>query len=254
LIPIDLTGKAVVVTGASGGLGAEMARTMARAGAAVVVNYHGNRQGAEQVSADIRQAGGRALVFQADVADTDAVNAMLDAARRELGPVTLVVNNAGREERLGHPFELSWDEYQRMLDLNGKAIYNTCRAAYPDMRAAGGGRVVNIASVALNRPFPGSAAYVSGKGAMLGMSRGLAEELGKDGITVNVVAPGWIPVERHAGAPREALERLVEETPLKHYGVPEDVANAVLFFCSDLAGFVTGQYLVVSGGAKVYTG
>jgi 3-oxoacyl-[acyl-carrier protein] reductase len=141
-----------------------------------------------------------------------------------------------------------------MLDLNGRAIYNTCRAAYPDMQGAGWGRVVNLASVALNRPFPGSAAYVSGKGAMLGMSRGLAEELGKDGITVNVVAPGWIPVERHSGAPREALERLVEETPLGHYGVPEDIANAVLFFCSDLAGFITGQYLVVSGGAKVYTG
>ena len=111
---------------------------------------------------------------------------------------------------------------------------------------------MNIGSVALNRPFPGSAAYVAGKGAMLGITRGLANDLGKDGITVNLVAPGWIPVERHAGTPPETLEKLASETPLGRRGVPADIAGAVLFFCSDLSAFITGAYLPVSGGHTIF--
>jgi 3-oxoacyl-[acyl-carrier protein] reductase len=119
------------------------------------------------------------------------------------------------------------------------------------MKAARWGRIVNIGSVALSRPFPGSTAYVAAKGAMLGMTRGLAAELGRDGITVNMVAPGWIPVQRHASAPEEALQRLVRETPLGRQGTPADVAGAVLFFCSDLAAFVTGTWLPVNGGHTI---
>lgn len=252
MIPIDLSGKAALVTGAGSGLGAETARMLARAGAGVVVNYHRNQAGAEAVVAEIRASGGRALPFQADVADADAVKAMVAAGRETLGPITLVVNNAGREERLAAPFELAWEDYQKMIDLNLKAIYNTVGAALPDMRAAHFGRVVNIGSVALNRPFPGGSAYAAAKGAMMGVTRGLATELGPDGVTVNLIAPGWVPVERHAGASAEALAQLARETPLRRQGVPADVAGAVLFFCSDLSSFVTGSYLPVSGGHTVY--
>lgn len=251
MVGIDLAGKTALVTGASGGLGAEMARTLARAGAAVVVNYHRNAAGAAAVIAEITAAGGRAIAHQADVAKTDAVAALAEAGRSAFGPITIVVNNAGREERLAPPMELDWDDYQRMIDLNLKAIINTSRATHPDMRAARWGRIVNIGSVALNRPFPGSSAYVAAKGAMLGVTRSLATELGRDGITVNLIAPGWIPVERHATAPAEALERLERETPLGRHGTPEDVAGAVLFFCSDLAAFVTGTWLPVNGGHAI---
>lgn len=251
MVSIDLSGKAALVTGAGSGLGAEMARALGRAGAAVVVNYHRNREGAERVAADITAAGGKALAVQADVTDAAAVGAMVREARAALGPLTLVVNNAGREERLAPPLELDWEDYQRMIDLNVKAIYHTTRAVHEDMRAARWGRIVNIGSVALNRPFPGSAAYVAAKGAMLGATRALAAELGRDGITVNLIAPGWIPVERHAGAPAEALDRLQRETPLGRHGTPEDVAGAVLFFCSDLAAFVTGTWLPVNGGHAI---
>jgi len=252
LIPIDLAGRAAVVTGAASGLGAEIARFLGRAGAGVVVNYRRNRAGAEQVAAQIIRDGGTAITFQADVSDADAVAALFAAGRHELGPITIVVNNAGREERCAAPFELKWEDYQKMLDLNVQAIYHTVRNAHPDMKTAGWGRVVNVGSVAFNRPFPGSAAYVTAKGAMLGITRGLATELGPDGVTVNLVAPGWIPVERHASAPAEALEKLVRETPLGHHGEPADVAGAVLYFCSDLAGFVTGTHLPVSGGHGGY--
>jgi len=253
VIPIDLSGQNALVTGASSGLGAEIARTLSRAGAGVIVNYHRSAAGAEAVVQDIVSAGGRALAYAADVAEPDEVAAMIAAGRQALGPVTVVVNNAGREERCAAPFELSWDDYQKMIDLNLKAIYNTARAVHPDMQTARRGRIVNIGSVAFHRPFPGSAAYVSGKGAMLGLTRGLATELGKDGVTVNLVAPGWIPVERHAGVPAETLEQLARETPLGHYGTPADVAGAVLFFCSDLAAFVTGATLAVDGGKTVFT-
>jgi len=252
MVSIDLSGKTALVTGASSGLGAEIAEALARAGAAVVVNYHRNREGAEAVVRKIADAGGRALPYQADVADTDAVAAMITAARDTLGPVTILINNAGREERIAPPAELSWADYQRMIDLNLKAVYNTSQAAYPDMREARWGRIVNIGSVAFNRPFPGSSTYVAAKGAMLGMTRGLATELGKDGITVNLVAPGWVPVERHAHAPEAALEKLVAETPLGRHGRPEDVAGVVLFYCSELSAFVTGTSLTVNGGHMVY--
>lgn len=251
MISIDLSGKTALVTGASSGLGAAIARTLARAGAAVVVNYHRNRAGAVRVVADIEAAGGRALAWGADVADAGAVQAMFAAAHERFAPVTIVVNNAGREERLAPALELDWDDYQRMVDLNCRAVYHTVRAAFPAMKAAGWGRVVNIGTVALDRPFRGGAAYAAGKGAMLGITRALATELGAYGITVNLVAPGWIPVERHHITPHD-LERLARETPLGRYGVPDDVANVVLFFASDLGGFVTGGYLAVSGGHTIF--
>lgn len=252
MISIDLSGKTALVTGASSGLGAEMALTLARAGAAVVVNYSRNAEGAGAVVSEITAAGGRAVAIQADVTAPDAVAEMFSRARAELGPVTILVNNAGREEALGAPFELAWSDYQRMLDLNLRAIYNTSSQAHPDMQSAGGGRIINIGSVAFLRPFPGSSPYVAAKGAMLGVTRALAFELGKDGITVNLIAPGWVPVERHASAPSEALEKLVQETPLGRCGTPEDVAGAVLFFASDLSGFVTGTQLPVNGGHSFF--
>lgn len=251
MVQINLSDKTALVTGAAGGLGAEMARLLGLAGAAVIVNYHRNAAGAEEVAAEIRAAGGRALAYQADVSDPEGVAEMARAGREAFGPITLVVNNAGREERLAPPQALTWDDYQRMIDLNLRAIHNTLQATHADMVAAHWGRIVNIGSVALSRPFPGSAAYVAGKGAMLGVTRGLAVELGKDGITVNMIAPGWIPVERHASAPAEALERLTRETPLGRHGTPADVAGAVLFFCSELAGFVTGTWLPVNGGHAI---
>lgn len=254
MIAIDLSDRVALVTGASSGLGAETARVLALAGAEVVVNYHQNEAGAEAVVEQILAEGGQAIALQADVTDPEAVREMFAEARSSFGPITIVVNNAGREERCAAPFELRWEDYQQMLDLNLKAIYNTVGAAHAEMKAAAWGRIVNIGSVALNRPFPGSAAYVAAKGAMLGVTRGLAMELGKDGITVNLIAPGWIPVERHADAAPEALERLVRETPLGHAGTPTDVAGAVLFFCSGLADFITGVTLPVNGGHGSYTG
>ncbi len=247
MIPIDLAGHVALVTGASQGLGAEMARTLGAAGAAVV-NYASSPEAAAAVVTDIERGGGRALAHRADVRDAANVEAMVARAARELGPVDIVVNNAGREQRVAPPFDLMRDDYQGMIDYNLHGVVNTCRAAVPAMRATRWGRIVNIATVALDTPALNFAAYAASKGAMVALSRNLALELGPDGITVNVVAPGWIATPRAAGAPREDLERLIATTPLGYQGRPEHIAGAVLFYASPLADFVSGTYLPVSGG------
>jgi len=247
VIPIDLAGHVALVTGASQGLGAEMARTLGAAGAAVV-DYASSPEAAAAVVTDIERGGGRALAHRADVRDAANVEAMVARAARELGPVDIVVNNAGREQRVAPPFDLMRDDYQGMIDYNLHGVVNTCRAAVPAMRATRWGRIVNIATVALDTPALNFAAYAASKGAMVALSRNLALELGPDGITVNVVAPGWIATPRAAGAPREDLERLIATTPLGYQGRPEHIAGAVLFYASPLADFVSGTYLPVSGG------
>jgi 3-oxoacyl-[acyl-carrier protein] reductase len=248
MIPIDLSSRVAIVTGASSGLGSEIARTLARAGAAVVVNYHRHCAAADRVAGQIEAAGGRAVAIAADVSDPSQTRAMVTRASQELGPVTIVVNNAGRELAVDHPFTLGWHDYQEMIDLNLKAVYNLTRAAHHDMRAAKWGRIVTIGAVALSRPFTGAAAYVAGKGAMMGFSRALAHELGPDGVTVNTVVPGWIPVERHGGTDPAVFEAIAAETPLRRMGVPADIAGAVAYLCSDLASFVTATAIAVNGG------
>jgi len=154
----------------------------------------------------------------------------------------------GCEQRVAPPFDLAHEDYQGMIDLNLHGVVNTCRAAVPGLWDRRWGRVVNIATVALDTPAPRFAAYAASKGAMVALSRNLALELGPDGVTVNVVAPGWIATPRAASAPREDLERLIVTTPLGYQGRPEHIAGAVLFYASPLADFVSGTYLPVSGG------
>ncbi len=247
MLTIDLRGHVALVTGASLGLGAAIVHTLGKAGASVVVNYASSRDAADAVVTGIVADGGRAITHQADVRDEAAVQAMMARAAQELGPVDIVVNNAGREEAVAAPFALTHGDYQHMLDLNLHAVVHTCRAAFPAMRAQGWGCIVNIASEAVSRPGPGFSAYAAGKGAMVALSRNLALELGPSGVTVNVVAPGWIATPRAETATPEALERLIAETPLGYQGRPEHMAGAVLFFASPLADFVSGAYMPVSG-------
>ena len=251
MIAISLEGHAALVSGASRGLGAAIARKLASAGASVVVNYASDVAGADLVVARIREAGGKAAAIRADVTDEAAVDALFRQAEQDLGAIDIVVNNAGREEAVAAPFVLTHDDYQHMLDLNLHAVVNTCRAAHPHMQATHWGRVINVASMAAHRPVHGFSAYTAGKGAMLALSRNLALELGAAGITVNVVSPGWIPTERHADVPPETIARLVAETPLGFKGTPDHIADAVLFFASPLADFVTGADLPVAGGREL---
>ena len=239
------------VSGASRGLGAVIARRLAADGFAVAVNYAAGKDRAEQVVADIRAAGGTAEAFGGDVTDEAAVQAMIERVRAELGPVTVLVANAtGPQPEVGVD-RLEWRDHLNQLEFFVKSPTLLLRAVLADMRAAGGGRVVQIGSDMFERALPGFSAYNAAKGAQWGLTRTWARELGADGITVNLVAPGWVPVERHGELTEADLAGYVAEVPMGRIGKPDDVAAAVAYLASDAASFVTGQRITVNGGHTI---
>lgn len=242
--PMTATGVAVV-TGASRGLGAEIALRLARTGRPVAVNYLRGRQGAESVVARIREAGGVAEAYGADVVDEDGVRALFAEVTAQLGPVTAVVANATGPQPEVRAEDLTWRTHLDQLEFFVKSPTLLLQAALPSMRAAGGGRIVLIGSDLAERAAPLMSAYVAAKNAQVGLTKVWAKELGPDGITVNLVQPGWIPVERHEGIDTRAYEA---EVPLRRMGTPGDVAAMVGHLVSDDGGFVTGQRITVNGG------
>ncbi|MBS1183678.1 MAG: 3-oxoacyl-[acyl-carrier protein] reductase [Proteobacteria bacterium] len=240
--------KVALVTGASRGLGAVMARELAHAGWAVAVNYANDTRGAEAVAGDIRDSGGRAFAVKFSVIDHSQIASGLQDIARALGPVDLIVNNATGPQPEMPLMEQSWRSYLDQLEFFVKAPLELLQAVLPDWRARKSGRVINIGSevAELGNPLFGN--YASAKGAMLSMTRSWASELAPEGITVNLVAPGWIPVERHAAAQREHMDWYLDRTPLGHFGKPEDIAHMVVFLASNKADFITGQRIAVNGG------
>ncbi|MGI8457613.1 MAG: SDR family oxidoreductase [Propionibacteriaceae bacterium] len=236
---------AAIVTGASRGLGAAIARRVAVDGWAVAVNYRSDAAGADAVVASIRATGGTAEALHADVTDEDGVSRLIAATTKRLGPVGAVVANATGPQPGLRLDELSWRAHLDQLEYFVKSPTLLVKAALPSFRARGGGRVVMIGSDMIDRALPASSAYVAAKSAQLGLVKIWAKELGPDHVTVNVVAPGWIPVERHAGVDVTAYEA---EVPLGRMGVPADVAAMVAYLISDAGAFVTGQTVTVNGG------
>ncbi|WP_205327897.1 SDR family oxidoreductase [Glycomyces sp. YM15] len=239
------------VSGASRGLGAVIARRLAADGFAVAVNYGSSREGAEKVVADISEAGGTAAAFGADVTDETAVAGLAERVRAELGPVTVLVANATGPQPEVPIDRLEWSDHLAQLEFFVKSPTLLVKAFLPDMRAAGGGRVVQIGSDMFERALAGWSAYVAAKGAQWGLTRSWARELGPDAITVNLVAPGWIPVERHGELGEADVAGYLADLPLGRIGVPDDIAAAVSFLASDAAAFVTGQRLTVNGGHTI---
>lgn len=237
-----------LVSGASRGLGAAIAGRLAADGFSVAVNYAAGRSRAEQVVADIRAVGGTAEAFGADVTDESAVEDLVERVRAALGPVEVLVANATGPQPEIPLDRLEWRDHLDQLEFFVKSPTLLLRAVLADMRAAGNGRVIQIGSDIFERALPGQSAYVAAKGAQWGLTRSWARELGVDGITVNLVAPGWVPVERH-GAPTDVdLAGYRSEVPLGRIGSPVDVAAAVSYLASDAASFVTGQRITVNGG------
>ncbi|MET7426517.1 SDR family oxidoreductase [Dactylosporangium sp. NPDC005555] len=241
----------VLVTGASRGLGATIARTLAADGWTVAVNYRNGAGAAREVADGIRAAGGTAAVFEADVTDEASVAALVAAVTEQLGPVTALVANATGPQPEVAVEDLTWDDHLGQLLFFVKSPTLLVRAALPAMRAAGRGRVVLVGSDMTDRALPGWSAYVAAKAAQIGLARTWARELGPHGVTVNVVAPGWVPVERHADVPASAVQAYAAEVPLRRIGRPDDVAGAVRWLLSDEAAFVTGERVTVNGGHTI---
>lgn len=247
-IAIDLSGRVALVTGGSRGLGAAIARTLARSGAKVAVHYAVGADRAAAVVRGITNAGGEAIAVGGDFHDPDSVPRVVAHARASLGPIDVVVNNVGREEATGDALDLGWEAFQAMVDLNVRSAYLIAQATVPEMRTRKWGRIINILSIAAHEYPKGMAPYTTAKGAFASFTRAMAIELGGLNITVNSVSPGWIPVERHGPTSLPGRVRTAARTPLGHLGVPDDVANAVAFLASDLAGFITGVEVPVCGG------
>lgn len=237
-----------LVTGASRGLGAAIARMLAEDGWAVAVNYRSDGDGASAVVDGIRSAGGSAVAAPFDVTDPGAISAALDEIASALGPVDLVVNNATGPQPTRPIAEQGWEDYARQLDFFVKAPLLLLHACLPDWRARGSGRVVNIGSEAAQTGPAGFAHYAAAKSAMIGMTRSWANELGADGITVNLVEPGFAPVERHADVSESDLDAYRGGVPLGRLARPEDIAGTVAFLASSRADFITGQRIPVNGG------
>jgi glucose 1-dehydrogenase len=248
----ELTNCVALVTGASRGIGAAIARALAQAGATVALNYCRSSDRAEAVGAAIAQAGGRAITVRADVARSDEIDAMFDRIAAELGPVDILVNNAGIESR-GGALDFTEAEYDRILDTNLKGAFRCAQRALPGMKSRAWGRILNISSVHELKPTGFCAPYSLSKGGLLMLTRELALEFSPFGITVNSVTPGAIRTDMN----REVLAnpayeaRIIAKTPARRIGEPSDVARAVLFLASPEARFITGASLFVDGGLSL---
>ncbi|OLN23542.1 3-oxoacyl-ACP reductase [Domibacillus antri] len=247
-------GKVVLVTGASRGIGAAIALAFAQEGAAVVINYLQNKEGAEKVASSCREAGGDGWSLQADVTSEAAVHGMIEQISLEMGRIDVVVNNAFKPYVFNPDtrkllWELKWEDYQDQLDGALRSTHYICQAVLPLMKKQSSGNIVNVISNLVERPIVPYHEYNTAKTALMGYSRNLAAELGPFGIRVNCVAPGLVyPTSASQYTKEEMKEMIIAQTPLRRIARPEDIAGPVLFLASDWSRFMTGQTLFVDGG------
>lgn len=251
---MDFKGKVVLVTGASRGIGAALARAFAGEGATVVVNYLRSADAARAVAADCEARGGGAVAVRADVTSEAEARALVDRAVAEAGRIDAVVNNAFRpyvfDPDNRKPFrDTGWEDYAAQFEGAVGAARNVCAAALPEFERRARGSIVNVATDLIERPSIPYHAYTTAKAALAAFSRNLAAELGPLGVRVNCVAPGLVyPTGSSRETPEGVLESLAAQTPLRRVATPEDVCGPVLFLASDWSRFVTGQTLHVDGG------
>jgi 3-oxoacyl-[acyl-carrier protein] reductase len=243
-----LVSRVALVTGSSRGLGRSIALRLARDGFAVAVNGRRGDGQVREVADAIRDVGGLADDFVADVTDERQVTELVAAVADRLGPVEVLVLNATGAQPEADVTDVAWEDHLAQLDFFVKSPVLLARAVVPGMQARRFGRIVHIDSEVAHRPPPGRSAYVTAKSAQIGLTRSWARELAPSGITVNTVAPGFIPVERHADVPGDVRDTYLASVPAGRMGTPEDIAHAVSFLASDQAGFITGQRIVVDGG------
>jgi 3-oxoacyl-[acyl-carrier protein] reductase len=274
-LEIDLSGRVALVTGGSRGLGREDALTLGRAGADVVIadiqvesdaGEDAERYGplaqvarsqglvyAEATAKEISAMGRRAAAVKCDVTERGQVEAAVSRAVQEFGAVDILVNNAGTLDHVGQLPDQTPELWDRDLQVNLTGAFNCAQAVWPHMKERGWGRIVNMASVAGTLGGFGQASYSTTKAGLLGLTRTLALEGARHGITCNAIVPGIIGTEAfHFGNP-ELNERMVRRTAMRRAGEPQDVANAIAFLCSDLASYITGVGLNVSGGIELFT-
>jgi 3-oxoacyl-[acyl-carrier protein] reductase len=247
----SLTGRVALVTGSSTGLGKAMALALGQAGAKVALNYQNNTARAEKALAEFRSAGCQGALVRGDVtSETDAPR-IVKETEKQLGPVDILVINATCDQPHKPVEDYDWAFYQSMVDFFIKSPFLLTRAVLPHMKKQRWGRIINIGSEVVARGVPNFTAYLAAKGGQNGFHRGLATELAPCGITVNMICPGWIPVERHENDPQEEKDAYRALIPVNRWGAPEDVGGAAVFLAAEASSFITGQSLYVNGGLTV---
>ena len=240
--------RTALITGASRGLGTAIALEQAAAGANVAVNYFRNEEAAERFCLRIQEDGGRAHAFKADVRDEGEVAWLTQEVIGIFGGIDILVVNATGPQPFLSIEEQTWESYLDQLEFFVKSPLLLLKQVLPGMRERGFGRIIQVGSEVFELGNPRFANYVAAKGAQLGLTRSWARELAPTGITVNLVAPGWIPTERHAEARKDELDAYAHDVSMKRMGEARDIAKMVAFLASDAAGFITGQKFSVNGG------
>ena len=243
----EFSGRTALVTGGSRGIGRACVEILARHGANVAVNFQANVDAAKDVVRAVTAAGQRAIAVQADVADESQVQAMIETVEQELGPVDLLINNAGVFHFVGHE-ATDLDIWSQTMACNLTGVFLVTWAVKQKMIERGFGRIVNMSSISALRARPNSIAYAASKAGVTGFTKSVAQALAGHNIRINAVAPGLIETDILDGVEQSTLDRLVEGTPLGRIGTPEDVADLARFLLSDESRFITGQTIVVSGG------
>jgi 3-oxoacyl-[acyl-carrier protein] reductase len=239
--------KVALVTGASGGIGKAIAIACAKEGATVAIHYNGNQAKAEAVKAEIEGFGGKAEVFQCNVADFNETKALIQSVKKTFGRIDILVNNAGIT-RDGLLMAMSEDDFDNVIDTNLKGTFNCIRFASRIMMKQRYGRIINITSVSGVAGNAGQANYSSSKAGIIGLTKSVAKELASRNITSNAIAPGFVDTEMTEVLSEEVKENAKKMIPLGRFANPEDIANAAVFLASDKASYITGQVLLVDGG------
>jgi len=242
-----LQGKISLISGASRGIGRAIALSLAEAGSDVAVNFVSNAEAAEAVVERIKSMGRRAVAYQADVSDGAKVTAMLDRVRKDLGPIQILVNNAGITRDRSF-LKLTAENWSEVLHINLSGPFHLTSQTLPGMIELGWGRIINIASIVGQMGNFGQVNYSVTKGGLIAFTKSLAREVARKGITVNAVSPGYIETDMTATVPEKALEAVCQATPVGRLGKPEEVATAVRFLACPSTSYITGQVIAVNGG------
>lgn len=242
-----LTGKVALVTGASRGIGRQIALTLASYGADVIVNYNGSKDKAEQVVSEIEAMGRKAKAVQCQVSDFEACGNMITDMLAEFGHIDILVNNAGIT-RDNLVIKMTEEDFDKVIDVNLKGTYCTMKHMYRPFLKQKSGRIINLSSVTGIYGNAGQVNYAASKSGVIGMTKSMAKELASRNITVNAVAPGYIETDMTQAMPDAAKEAILSQIPMKRPGKPEDVAETVAFLASDKASYITGQVICIDGG------
>ncbi len=245
-----LKNKIALVTGASRGIGRQIALSMAKEGALVIVNYNGSKEKAEEVVAQIIADGGMAESYGCNVADFEAAGEMIAEVIKKHGALDILVNNAGITKD-GLLLKMSEEDFDKVIEINLKGTFNCIKHATRQMLKQKSGRIINMSSVVGIAGNAGQVNYAASKAGVIGITKSVAKELGSRGITVNAIAPGYIDTDMTAVLSEDIKNAIIDSVPLKRMGCVEDIANAAVFLASDKASYITGQVISVDGGMNI---